>query len=147
MTDAQILAVVAAANEGEVAAGKLASTKATNDSVKAFARDMVTDHSKMLDDGRALAQKLNITPASTAADSLTKANHDLATRLSTAAKGAAFDTMYVNAQVAGHEQVLDMLKNAQSQAQNADLKSMLQSAQGTVQQHLDRIKTIQGSMR
>ncbi len=147
MSDAQIFAMVSAANQGEVAAGKMAETKATNASVKAFARDMVTDHSKMLTDGQALAKKLNITPDAAAADSLVKANQAMANTLSNTAKGAAFDSAYVNGQVAGHQKVLDMVKAAEGQAQHPELKTMLTNAQPAIQRHLDRIKDIQGKMK
>jgi len=147
MTDAQIFAMLAAANQGEIDAGKMASTKATNASVKSFARDMVTAHTKMLNDGNALAKKLNITPDTAAADSINAMNQSTAATLTAAAKGAAFDSAYVNAQVAGHEYVLDMIKRAEGQAQNADLKSALTSTEPQVQQHLDRIKDIQSKLK
>jgi len=147
MTDAQIFAMLAAANQGEIDAGKMASTKATSASVKSFARDMVTAHTKMLNDGEALAKKLNITPDTAAADSINAMNQSTAATLTAAAKGAAFDSAYVNAQVAGHEYVLDLVKRAEGQAQNADLKSALTSAEPQVQQHLDRIKDIQSKMK
>src|SRR3954466_4664566 len=41
-TEGQILAFTATANRGEIAEGKLATTKATNPQVKAFARQLVT---------------------------------------------------------------------------------------------------------
>jgi len=147
MTDAQIFAMLAAANRGEIDAGKMASTKATSASVRSFARDMVTAHTKMLNDGNALAKKLNITPDTTAADSINAMNQSTAATLTAAAKGAAFDSAYVNAQVAGHEYVLDMIKRAEGQAQNPELKSALTSAEPQVQQHLDRIKDIQSKLK
>jgi putative membrane protein len=147
MTDAGIFAMLSAANQGEIDAGKMASSKATNASVKSFARDMVTDHTKMLNDGNALAKKLNITPDSSAADSIMATNKSTAATLTSAAKGAAFDSAYVNAQVAGHQSVLDLIKRAEGSAQNADLKTMLTSAESKVQSHLDRIKDIQGKLK
>jgi putative membrane protein len=147
MTDAGIFAMLSAANQGEIDAGKMASSKATNASVKSFARDMVTDHTKMLNDGNALAKKLNITPDSSAADSIMAMNKSTAATLTSAAKGAAFDSAYVNAQVAGHQSVLDLIKRAEGSAQNADLKTMLTSAESKVQSHLDRIKDIQGKLK
>jgi putative membrane protein len=147
MTDAQIFAMLAAANRGEIDAGKMASTKATSASVRSFARALVTAHTKMLNDGNALAKKLNITPDTTAADSINAMNQSTAATLTAAAKGAAFDSAYVNAQVAGHEYVLDMIKRAEGQAQNPELKSALTSAEPQVQQHLDRIKDIQSKLK
>lgn len=147
MTDAQILAMLAAANQGEIDAGKMASSKATNASVKSFARDMVTAHTKMLNDGNALAKKISITPDSAAADSIKAMNQSTAATLTADAKGAVFDSAYVNAQVAGHEYVLDMVKRAEEQAQNADLKAALTAAEPQVQKHLDRIKDIQSKLK
>lgn len=147
MTDAQIFARLAAANEGEVAAGRMAEKKATNADVKAFARMMVTDHTKLLNDGNALAKKLNVTPDTAAADSIRNANKTLADQLRGAAKGAAFDSTYVDAQVTGHQATLDMLKNAAGAAQNADLKKALNDAMPVVQKHLGRIQSIQGKLK
>jgi putative membrane protein len=147
MTDAQIFARLAAANEGEIAAGKLAESKATNADVKAFARMMVTDHTKLLNDGNALAKRLNITPDTTAAMSMQSDNATMASQLNAAPKGMTFDTTYVNGQAAGHQAVLQMIKTAETQAQSADLKKALNSAEPVVQHHLDRIQSIQGKLK
>jgi hypothetical protein len=63
-TDADIIAYLVAADSGEIAAGKLASTKATNPSVKAFAKKMASDHSTMLDETTKFASKASIAYAS-----------------------------------------------------------------------------------
>jgi len=147
MSDAAIFAMLGAANQGEIAAGKMAESKATNASVKSFARDMVAAHTKMLNDGVALAKRLNITPDSAAADSIMAMNQSTAVALTADAKGATFDSAYVNAQVAGHQYVLDMVKRAEGAAQNADLKAALTATEPQVQAHLDRITAIQGKMK
>jgi len=69
VTDAGIFASLAAANQGEIDAGKMAETKATSPAVKSFAHDMVIAHTALLNGGNALAKKLNITPDAAAADS------------------------------------------------------------------------------
>ncbi|MEO8944978.1 MAG: DUF4142 domain-containing protein [Gemmatimonadaceae bacterium] len=147
MTDAQVFAMLAAANQGEIAAGKMAETKATSASVKAFARDMVTAHTGLLNSGNALARKLNITPDTAAADSINAMNQSTASTLSSTPKGAAFDSAYVNAQAAGHQYVLDLVKRAEGQAQNAQLKAALPGIEAKVQQHLDRIQGIRSKMK
>jgi len=146
LTDDQILADLSAANAGEIAAGKLAVDKASSADVKTFAREMITAHTKMQQDGEALAKKLNITPKSTADDSFTKANDSTSARLQSAAKGAVFDTAYVNAQVAGHQMVLNFLRRAESQASAADLKTAVTGAQPTVQHHLDMATALQAKL-
>lgn len=147
VTDAGIFAVLAAANQGEIDAGKIAESKATTAAVKAFAHDMVIAHTAMLNSGNALARKLNITPDAAAADSINAMNQSSAAALSAAPTGPAFDSTYVNAQVVGHQYVLDMIKRDESAAQNAELKSALTSAEPKVQAHLDRIKAIQARLK
>lgn len=147
MTDAGIFAMLTAANQGEIAAGKMAESKATNAAVRSFARDMVAAHTAMLNGGNALAKRLNITPDSAAADSIMAMNASTGAALTADAKGAAFDSAYVNAQVAGHQYVLAMVQKAEGAAQNADLKAMLTKAEPQVKSHLDRITNIQGKMK
>jgi putative membrane protein len=147
LTDAGIFAMLASANQGEIDAGKLAESKATSAAVKSFAHDMVTAHTTMLNDGDALAKTLNITPDPSVADSIKAMNQSTGAALGSAAKGPAFDSAYVNAQVTGHQYVLDMIKRAETAAQNADLKAALTATEPKVQQHLDRIKDIQSKLK
>ena len=61
-TDAEIAAIVVTANQVDIDAGKLASTKATNAEVKAFAERMVVDHTGVNTAAGELAAKLKLTP-------------------------------------------------------------------------------------
>jgi putative membrane protein len=147
LTDAGILAMLDAANQGEIDAGKIAESKATSAAVKSFAHDMVIAHTSMLNNTDVLAQRLGITPDATAADSISQMNQAAAAALNAAPKGAAFDSTYVAAQVAGHQYVLAFVKRAEAAAQNADLQSALTSAEPKVQAHLDRIQGIQTKLK
>src|SRR5439155_6094475 len=53
------------ADNGEIALGKLASTKATNPKVKAYGAEMVKDHTQMMKETHALMEKVKATPDST----------------------------------------------------------------------------------
>jgi putative membrane protein len=147
MSDQNILASIAAANESEIAAGKVAQTKATNAEVKSFASTMVQDHTAMQKDGDQLATRLNIkTEGSAEADQMKQEHKAALDSLNNTAKGASFDKMYIANQVAGHQAVLDHLQKAQGQAQSADIKTMIQQAIPKVQQHLDRARQIQSKL-
>jgi len=61
-------------------------------------------------------------------------------------KGAAFDSAFVNAQVQGHQQVLDLLQRSQSQAQNSGVQQHLTAAIKSVQDHLQRGQQLQQSL-
>jgi len=62
------------------------------------------------------------------------------------ANGAAFDSAFVNAQVMGHQQVLDLLQRSESQAQNSGVKQHVTMAIKSVQAHLDRGQKLQQSL-
>ncbi len=146
-TDADIFAMVGAVNRGEVTEGSMAVTKATNPTVRAFAKDMVAAHTTLMNEGQALAKRLNITPSASADTSIVAMNKSMASMVGSTPKGMAFDTAYVNSQVEGHTMALNLIKTAEGRAQNAQLKTMLTTAEPIIQKHLDRAKDIQGQMK
>src|SRR6185312_14858940 len=62
LNDAQVAAIVVAANQIDIDAGKLAESKSTNPEVKAFAHRMITDHTDVNKQATDLATKLKLTP-------------------------------------------------------------------------------------
>ncbi len=148
LADPQIAQIALSANSGDSARGKIAEQKATNAQVKAFAREMVTDHSGLNKKAVALAKKLNVTPQQSAADSdlvskVTSMNNDLQGKT-----GKDFDKTYMDQEVQIHQLVLDDLdKNLIPAAQNAELKQLLQTARGVVQGHLQKAQQIQGTLK
>ena len=60
--DAQIAAIVVTANQVDIDAGKLAESKSTNAQVKAFGKQMVTDHTGVNKQATALVTKLGVKP-------------------------------------------------------------------------------------
>jgi putative membrane protein len=146
-TDGQILAFASTANKGEIAEGKLAETKATNPKVKAFARQLVTDHTAMLNEGNSFAKKNNITPDSTKNDvqDLQKDAQSGMQDLQSKQKGADWDKDFIDHEIDGHKKVLDKLQQAQNSTQNAQLKEMLTKATQKVQDHLQKAQTLKDS--
>jgi len=146
-TDGQILAFAVVANKGEIAEAKLATTKATNAKVKAFARQMLTDHTAMLNEGTTFAKKNNITPDSTKNDvvDLQKDAIDEMKDLETKAKGADWDKEFVDKEIDGHKKVLDKLQSAQNATTNQQLKDMLTKATAKVQEHLTKAQALKDS--
>ncbi len=72
-SDAQIAAIVVAANQVDIDAGKLAESKGSNAEVKAFGKQMVTDHSGVNQQATALVTKLKVTPEDNATSKSLKA--------------------------------------------------------------------------
>jgi len=138
-----IIGYATTANSDEVTIGRLGVKKAKNGEVKAFARMMVTDHQKMLADTKKLATKLSVS-----ADTTEGAVRDLATGASDALKeltekpaGADWDKDYMDKMVAGHETVLEKLRDA-AKTTDVEVKTALDGAISKVEAHLNKAKEV-----
>lgn len=147
-SDAQIAGIVVTANSVDVDAGKLAEKMASNKEVKAFASQMVADHTGVNQQAGALVKKLNVTPEdSDVSKSLKKGGDENIAKL-TQLKGKAFDKAYVDHEVAYHQAVLDALdKTLIPNAQNAELKETLVKVRPAFVGHLEHAKHIQSSLK
>ncbi|MEP6731868.1 MAG: DUF4142 domain-containing protein [bacterium] len=146
MTDATILGKLDADNVGDSTAGSLAVSKGSSAGVKEFGRMMMKDHHALRAEGMALAKKASITADKPANDPDDAAEMAVGDSLKSMAKGASWDKFYVDHAVAGHEKVLRFAQDAANNAQNADLKAMIQKATPTIQKHLDKAKELQSKM-
>ena len=145
--DAQIAAIVVTANQVDIDAGKLAQSKSANKEVKAFGKQMVTDHTGVNKSATDLVTKLKVKPEDNpTAQSLKKGGQDNVANLKTL-KGAAFDKAYVDHEVVYHQQVIDAMdKTLIPSAQNAELKALLVKVRPAFVAHLDHAKMLQASM-
>jgi putative membrane protein len=146
-SDAQIASIVVTANQVDIDAGKLAESKGSNAEVKAFGKQMVTDHSGVNKQAVALVTKLKVTPEDNAtSQSLKSGGADNVKNLQMLS-GAAFDKAYVDHEVVYHQQVIDALdKTLIPSAQNAELKSLLVSVRPAFVAHLEHAKSLQASL-
>jgi putative membrane protein len=146
-TDPQIAAIVVAANAVDIDAGKLAKSRSHNKEVKAFAQQMITDHSGVNKQAVALVKKLKVTPEENATSkSLKEGGAKNIAHLKTL-KGAEFDKNYVDQEVTYHQQVLDAIdKTLLPSAQNAELKDLITKVRPAIAAHLDHAKQIQSKL-
>ncbi|UGQ47126.1 DUF4142 domain-containing protein [Massilia endophytica] len=146
--DAQIAGIVVAANTVDIEAGKLAQSMTKNAQVKAFAEQMVTDHSGVNKQAVALVTKLKVTPAeSDLSKSLKQGGNDNLAKLKTL-KGKEFDKAYVDHEVAYHQAVIDALdKTLIPNAKNAELKETLVKVRPAFVAHLEHAKHIAASLK
>ena len=142
-TDPQIAHIAYTAGLIDVDAGKQALDKSKNEAVRAFAQQMVGDHTAVNDRALALVKKLNVTPEDNATSkSLTSQAEAERTKLA-GLSGAAFDKAYVDNEVAYHKTVNAALKGTLiPDAQNPELKSLLQNGLTLFQAHLQHAETL-----
>ena len=145
--DAQIAHIVVTANQVDIDAGKLASTKSTNKDVQAFGKQMVADHTGVNQQATALATKLKVTPQDNpTSQSLAKGGKDNIAKLNTLS-GAAFDKAYVDHEVDYHQAVLDALdKTLIPNAKNEELKALMVKVRPAFVSHLDHAKHLQSTL-
>jgi putative membrane protein len=147
INDAQIASIVVTANQVDIDAGKLAQTKGSNADVKAFGKQMVTDHTGVNKQATALVTKLKVTPEDNATSkSLKQGGEDNLKNLRTL-KGAAFDKAYVDHEVAYHQAVLDAVdKTLIPNAKNEELKALLVKVRPAFVAHLEHAKHVQSTL-
>jgi putative membrane protein len=146
-TPASIVGYAATADTGEIILGRLAEKKATNPAVKAFGREMVTDHTAMLKGDRELGKKLNATWDSTTANVGDVLNHtrDEVKDLTEKAKGADWDGDYIDKMIDDHQAVLGKLQDAAKNTTDKDAESALEKATAKVQEHLTKAQDIKNN--
>lgn len=145
-TDAQIAMIALTADNVDIDAGKLAIERSSNPEVKAFAQLMVTDHTSVNRQATALAKKLGVTPEESEISRSLKAGGDKEIAKLKEMSGAEFDTAYVDNEVSYHETVMGALdKTLIPNAQNPELKSLLESARPIFISHLGHAKELHAS--
>lgn len=124
----------------EIQAGQLAQQKGQSAAVKAFGKQMVTDHTAMSNELKPLAQKAGVqVPAE-----LDQRRKGMIDNL-TAASGADFDRVYLAQQDAAHAEAHTLLSGYADNGDNAELKALAQKALPKVQGHHDKVKSLQAS--
>ncbi|MEM5383512.1 DUF4142 domain-containing protein [Paraburkholderia phymatum] len=146
-TDPQIAAIVVAANQADIDAGKLAESKTHSKDVKAFAEQMVKDHTGVNKAAVDLVQKLGVKPeANPTSDSLKQGGETNIANLKPL-QGAKFDRAYIDHEVTYHQNVIDALdKTLIPSAQNAELKALLVKVRPAFVAHLEHAKMVQSSL-
>lgn len=147
VNDAQIAAIVVVANQVDIDAGQLAESKASAPQVKAFAKQMVTDHTGVNKQAKDLVAKLGVKPEDNpTAESLKKGGEENLKQLKQL-KGPAFDKAYIDQEVKYHQQVIDAMdKTLIPSAKNQELKALLVKVRPAFIAHLEHAKHLQASL-
>jgi putative membrane protein len=146
--DAQIASIVVTANQVDIDAGKLAQAKGRSSEVKAFGKQMVTDHTGVNKAAVALVTKLKVTPEDNPTSQSLKSGGAENVKNLQGLKGKKFDKAYIDHEVAYHEQVLDAIdKVLVPSAKNEELKALIVKVRPAFVGHLEHAKKIQASLK
>ena len=147
-TDPQIAHIAYTAGVIDVTAAKQALAKSTNKTIKSFAEDLVRDHEAVNQQALALVRKLNVTPEDN--DTSRALSKQAAAKLAEMEKlkGAEFDKAYAANEVAYHKAVNGALETLLiPSANNAELKSLLQTGLKIFQGHLQHAEHVAASFK
>lgn len=128
--DQTFVTTAAQGGMAEVQMATLAQTNARSPRVKAYASEMIKDHSAANDQLMKLAQAKGVTPPTDLSD----AQNQQKTML-TAEKGAKFDRDYMNDQVTDHQAMVQAFQEEAQNGQDADVKAFAASTLPTIQKH------------
>lgn len=137
----QVLSRLAQADMAEIAAGKVAAQKATNADVKKYGQHMVDEHTKMLEEGKKLAQSKGVKPP---AD--TDKKHQAALKKLEGLSGAEFDRAYMRQMAQDHQEVLQLAQKTAQSTKDAELKAHLEKGAPHIQEHLDMAQKLSGQL-
>jgi putative membrane protein len=135
-TDPQIAHIAYTAGQIDIEAAQQALKISKNKDVRAFAENMVKDHTNVNNQALALCKKLNVTPQDNdTSKALAQQAADQRAELGKLS-GAAFDKAYIDNEVAYHRTVNEAVaKTLIPSSSNAELKSLLETGLKIFQGH------------
>jgi putative membrane protein len=146
--DAQIAHIAYTAGQIDVAAGRQALQRSHNARVRAFAQTMVRDHEAVNRQAVALVTRLHVTPAANPTSAALSSQAAATLHRLGTLRGAAFDRAYVDNEVAYHRTVNGALRDTLiPSAQNAELKSLLQSGLALFTDHQTHAEHLASQLR
>lgn len=130
---------VTVATKFEIDTSELALKYSKSDEVKAFAKQMIDDHTKAKEEFKAALKEANIEPPMDMLDATHTAKY---AKLRVFTTESSFDPAYVAEQVKAHEQAVSTFKDYAANGQTPALKSFAEKTLPTLEHHLAMIKDI-----
>lgn len=148
LTDPEIASVAVVANQVDVNAGEQAKRKSKDKDVVNFANTMINDHKSVIAQATALVQKLKVTPKDNAVSRKLNADAQKTLKALKAKSGKAFEKAYIDNEVAYHIAVISTVETVLiPQAQNPELKQLLQNVLPTLRTHLEHAQMVQKNFK
>jgi putative membrane protein len=146
--DAEIAAIVVAANAVDAETGDLAAARASDPAIKQFGKTMATDHRAVNAAAGELVARLKVTPAENAVSEKLKRD-GAAFRGELAQKsGADFDRAYIAHEVEYHKAVIAAVDQVLiPNATNAELKQTIISVRPALVAHLEHAERLLAELK
>jgi len=144
LTDPEIASVAVTANQVDIANANIAMARSKDSSILQFAETMKRDHQAVIDQAVALVTKLKVTPKDNAVSQKLMSDEVNTRKLLESKSGKAFDKAYIDNEVTYHKAVISVIETVLiPEAQNEELKSLLQKVLPAFHAHLEHAEMIQ----
>ena len=146
----QILAHLHHVNQQEIRAGQLAVHEGADPSVRDYGRMLVRDHGKSDREIMSFVQQRGVQlpplrPTSDADATALREGQEAMQRVR-GERGATFDRDFLEAMVAGHEQVISEVEQDVAKARDPEIADMLQATLPVLRKHRDRARALLARM-
>lgn len=144
LSDAEIASVAVTANQIDVDYAAIAQRKSKDAEVLKFAKTMADDHNATIAAAVQLVTKLKVTPKDNAVSQSLKDGAAKTSKMLNSKSGKAFNKAYIQNEVAYHKAVISAVEAVLiPQAQNAELKSLLESVLPVLKTHLQHAEMVE----
>lgn len=136
-SDADFVAETVAANYAEIEFAQLAAQRSNNAEVKALARQLVTDHTKVLGDLKQLAQTKAITVPVEAEDADKRKIERFYDE-----SGKEFNKKWTKEMIDKHEKSINRFEKRFEKSEDAELKALVDKTLPHLRMHLESLNTL-----
>lgn len=148
VNDAEIAAIVVAANGIDAEIGDLAAQRASRAEVRQFGKTMGTDHRAVNQAAGELVSRLKVTPADNAVSRQLRADAATFRAELEAKQGVDFDRTYLTHEVAYHKAVISAVDGLLlPNASNAELKSTIEGVRPALVAHLEHAEHLLAGLK
>ncbi|MFT3830788.1 MAG: DUF4142 domain-containing protein [Opitutaceae bacterium] len=139
--DRKFLEKVAKLGQEELALSRIASDRATNPQVRAFASDMVREHTSANSEISALAQRKGVSLAADGAQDRQKMESKWTDK-----PVGGFDEDYVDAAISNHKKTIDELEDA-ADSKDPEIAALANKLLPTVRAHLAHAQNLEKTLK
>ena len=147
LTDPENASKAVVANQNDIDFAEIALDRSENSEVLGLARTMASDHQMVIDRAVELVTRLGVTPEDNAVSQQLVKDAEAAQEKLREVSEAEFDRTYVNNEVEYHQKVIAAVENLLvPQAQNEELKALLEEVVPVLKGHLNHAQMIQKNL-
>lgn len=148
LSDPEIASAAVVANQNDIGFAAIAKERSKDAAILEFAETMARDHQSVIDQAVALVKKLGVTPKDNAVSQKLQSDAEATKKKLRAQSAANFDKVYIDNEVTYHKAVIAAVEGLLvPEAQNAELKALLQKVVPILKTHLSHAEMVQANYK